>query len=330
MSDLLSSSNLALSHESPMGTIRSWFRTKSALASIIGLICIAVVAFVITDVTNGQGNPQKINAKNTASSPYQQTRNAYQLAYQQFSNTPPTNNTMIPVQFPQPPHGQAWGNGQQPSLHALPALPPSAPFFQAHVTTPEEAAANQRVMELVNKIQQSAESDREELTKQLRGFVEEQFAIRHQEQAKQIKELEAQLQKAKDIHKKRSDKKDEIVDRRMAELLQSPDDLEWNRGILNSGNRPPQTPRNVFVPNAYSPAEVYRLPASAYPSAQPYPSPNSYPAPQAPNGSLFREPQMTPAQTRRPTSNRSVPAPRSSTAPTDEVEVDVEEAVPSF
>ncbi len=326
MSDLLSSSNLALANESRVGAIQSWFGTKSGVASIAGLICIAVVAFVIADVTNGQGNPQKSNAKNTPSSPYQQATSAYQTAYQQYWTTPQANPTILPVQFPQPPQGQAWGLGQQPNINPLPALSPSAPHFPNHWNSPEEAVANQRVLELVNKVQQSAESEREELVKQLRGLVEEQFATRHQEQAKQIKELELQLQKAKDIHKKRSDKKDEIVDRRMAELLQSPDDLEWNRGILNSGNRPPQAPRNIFVPQAYSPGDVYRVPATPYPSSQPYPS--GYPAGQVPNSNLLREPQTPPVQIRRPARNPTAPAPRSSTAPTDEVEVNVEEVVP--
>ncbi len=78
----------------------------------------------------------------------------------------------------------------------------------------------------------TADQEKEGLRKSLKAAVDKLFDLRHAAHAKQVDKLDSELKQAKELLKKRSDRKDEIVERRMAELLETPDDLAWNPGPL--------------------------------------------------------------------------------------------------
>jgi hypothetical protein len=137
----------------------------------------------------------------------------------------------------------------------------------AHFGSPEEKKAHDAAQELLNKMRQSPDQ-RSELMSELREAIGELFDLRHQEQARQIEVLEKQLKQAKELHTKRSEKRDEVIDRRIAALLGDRDDLDWNRTVME----PPRYSSGSYYPPAIS-YTIPSLPPTHYsiPNAQAYP-----------------------------------------------------------
>ena len=164
-----------------------------------------------------------------------------------------------------------------------------------------EAAATQSINELSNQLSNATGEQKKALRKSLTEAVGKLFDLRHAAQAKQVEKLESELAEAKELLKKRSERKDEIVDRRIAELLQSADDLAWNRGIAN----PPVPATNYALPpNGYPqallPNGTYNtVPSGSYPYSvvpNPYNTAPTY-SPGTPPGTLYSNP-VPPSSTR--------------------------------
>jgi hypothetical protein len=70
----------------------------------------------------------------------------------------------------------------------------------------------------------------------LRKLVSTQFDIRHEEQVAKLKKLEEQLETTRAALASREDNRDDIIDRRLKELLGQANPLDWNYQPGTSGN----------------------------------------------------------------------------------------------
>ncbi len=101
---------------------------------------------------------------------------------------------------------------------------------------PAEQSVTSQINQIRNQLRSATGDQKKELRTALTTAVGKLFDLRHAAQAKQVEKLEEELAEAKELHKKRGERKGEIVDRRIAELLQAPDDLAWNRNIVGQLN----------------------------------------------------------------------------------------------
>jgi hypothetical protein len=149
---------------------------------------------------------------------------------------------------------------------------------------PAETSLTNEIHQLRNQLRSASGEQKKALHKSFTEAVGKLFDLRHAAQAKQVARLESELAEAKELHKKRGERKDEIVERRIAELLQSADDLAWNREIAGT----PNAASTYAVPNGYSqpnwqnwrnfpiapPSGSYPVTPSGTPYGTPYGTPN--------------------------------------------------------
>jgi hypothetical protein len=115
--------------------------------------------------------------------------------------------------------------------------------------SPEEEAANKEIAELTMKLQQAKNNEKSDLVAKLKTEVGEMFKLRHASQAKEIEEMEKQLVDAKALHAKRQEKEDEIIERRLRNLMNEVDDLDWDRSLKSALGYPAYGVN--LVPSAY-------------------------------------------------------------------------------
>ena len=155
---------------------------------------------------------------------------------------------------------------------------------------PAELTITAEINRLRVQMRSASGEQKQKFRAELDESVSKLFDLRHAAQAKQVEKLEAELAEAKDLHKKRGDRKKEIVERRIAELLEAADDLAWNRE-LSGGTNTAQSLQPSYLPsttyNANSnlnyPYPYYAPPSSVpsysieNPNPGPKPNPNSQP-----------------------------------------------------
>ena len=115
--------------------------------------------------------------------------------------------------------------------------------------TPETETLRQRIQRM-----RPEDSDRKELVAELRSVLTNEFQVMHDRQAKEIEAAQKRLEKLQATHKLREERKEEIIDRRLAQLTGQPDVLDW---IPQSVQRQPQQPGGTarlyqtdFAPNS--------------------------------------------------------------------------------
>lgn len=126
------------------------------------------------------------------------------------------------------------------------------------------------------------QADTDQLKTRLEEMLAEQFDAMSDDQETQIKQLTERLGKLKSQHQARSDARDEIIRRRMNELLRKPDPLAWD-------------------PNASRRLNVNTLPIAPTPSGSAryyWPVPHTVPAPpqRLPSQPPITAPYYAPAQ----------------------------------
>lgn len=95
-------------------------------------------------------------------------------------------------------------------------------------TTAPMTEGDRRAAELANRIRQTADKEaRESLRGELRETLNKAFDERREQQLQEIEQLQKQLAAIRDLDEKRQQRKEEIVQRRMSELLSEPDALDW-------------------------------------------------------------------------------------------------------
>jgi hypothetical protein len=72
------------------------------------------------------------------------------------------------------------------------------------------------------------EDEKKDIRKKLTDTLDKQFDLHLKEQQKELDELEKQVAKLKAVLKKRKDAKENIVERRLEQLVQEADGLGWN------------------------------------------------------------------------------------------------------
>lgn len=186
--------------------------------------------------------------------------NQYQIANQQGPSwrtapaQPQFAQAYSPISSPTPPNGygqvagtdwQAPPGGPQymvplaaPTRSALvpdpdnpgqfkPVYFPSQVPGQAVVPVRDEAA--QRIAILLHELREGQESSpNPERLQMLRKWVAEQFDQRHKSQVARLETIQAELQRTQEILDRRNGQRDEIIERRLAQLLGEQDPLQWD------------------------------------------------------------------------------------------------------
>ena len=106
---------------------------------------------------------------------------------------------------------------------------PGGEFFQED---PEMAAINrseydlnQLTQDLAAKLRSAKKEDREKIKTEITEAVTKHFDVRQKRRELQIKRMEDELKKLREAMTKRSESKDQIIKRRLAELVGNEDDL---------------------------------------------------------------------------------------------------------
>ena len=204
---------------------------------------------------------------------------------QTFANTPrmasnlnytqATQSQSAPVSQYLLPNGQPTSTSYASTYYANPIQPQD----------PAEISSTNEINQLRNQLRSASGDQKKELRRSLSEAVGKLFDLRHAAQAKQVTKLETELAEAKELLKKRGERKDEIVERRISDLLQSTDDLAWNREIIGNPNAAPNyAAPNRYPPQPNQPYNTYLFPLGSDPdgSAPNFaPQPNYYPVPQS-------------------------------------------------
>jgi hypothetical protein len=135
-----------------------------------------------------------------------------------------------------------------------------------------EVLAEQLVAQLVQQLRQKPEGEADpETLGRLRELVEKQFDLRHEAQMARLEKVLADAKQAQTILDQRAERKEEIVERRIAELLGQSDPLNWDY--------PAASPSAAYVsPYPYNyQIPVYSSPVSPY-AAQPTAQVNRFPS----------------------------------------------------
>lgn len=190
----------------------------------------------ITVPTQTNNFPNQSNQVSNFSSAAQQFPNSRLASAPADSEKKPTP-TPFPVQ-----------SAPTPELGLPPTFQPITEWAQAAyaqtpmqangASSPEEQAVDVSIAELIGKIHQAKKEDKPELNEKLKSQIAEQFKLRHDAQAKEIEEMEKELDQAKSLHIKRNEKREEIIERRFRQLMNELDDLDWNRSLKSSASQP--------------------------------------------------------------------------------------------
>lgn len=129
--------------------------------------------------------------------------------------------------------------------------------------TYRSSAEDRDVAALVADLQRGGERDPEKI-KQLKSLLTKQFTEMHQSQAKRLEQVERQLETVRNALDERSRRQDEIVERRINQLLGESDPLNWNY----SPSLPHDTVREGWIESSPRAGA-----AGAYPPNRPLPPP---------------------------------------------------------
>ena len=191
--------------------------------------------------------------------------------------------------------------------------PPGVPAWQPAIAAPLSDAES-RAFELAQRIKQAeSQTEQEPLQQKLAEALAQAFDERRQQQQQAIERLEQQLKSLRELAAKRDERKDEIIQRRVAELLGQPDPLAWDAEVSGaSGTRPPtSTYAMAPVPQSLPAASRQGFPNFLPPAARPVaptPGPPASPPPGMPS------PNYAP-QAYAPIYPTTVPAPPTSVPP---------------
>lgn len=191
-----------------------------------------------------------------------------------------------PISSPTPPNGYIQVNGgqvagtdwQAPTGSPQYMVPLAAPTRSALVRDPDNPGqfkpvdeSTQKIAILLHELREAQESSpNPEKLQTLRRLVAEQFDKRHKSQVARLETIQAELQRTQEILDRRNGQRDEIIERRLAQLLGEQDPLQWDY--------------QPAVPQLSSPYQGYPTPRSATPTTSPgvpqFPiAPGQYPYP---------------------------------------------------
>lgn len=213
---------------------------------------------------------------------------------------PQLSSAGVTSQLNQPPSG--WSDSV-PSEWAQPRYP-----VRVNGDEPLPPEAQNLLQEL--RAQPPGSRDEKKLAA-LREAIEKKFQAKHEGHVKRLEKLQAEMDKAQQILDRRQKQRDEIIDRRVAELLGQSDPLGWNyyvdAGVISvpafstqnydPNQYPPSMPKLQSEVGPYSAPDSNRrvyVPDSPIPGV---PSTRASPAPAPPKASQQLAPPRLPATT---------------------------------
>jgi DNA anti-recombination protein RmuC len=132
-----------------------------------------------------------------------------------------------PVAGPKPAVG---GHARRPGpgMHmdsGMPFGPPMDP--KTEELNRHEMKLDRECVELASRLRRAAKDERENLTKQLTEAVNKHFDVRQKRRELQLQHLEDELKRLRKANQKRIEAREQLVNRRLADLLGQPDDLRF-------------------------------------------------------------------------------------------------------
>lgn len=134
------------------------------------------------------------------------------------------------------------------------------PTSERRLPASEEQQLERASLELAERSRQAPAADREKLRAELRALVERHFEARQLNRKQEIDELANRVVKLKAAFQKRQDSKADIVNQRLADLLDEDKDLKWDEGGSRS---PTKIPTTVRPPQSNVPGGTVRSPSAA-------------------------------------------------------------------
>ena len=117
-----------------------------------------------------------------------------------------------------------------PGMPGMPGMPGT--LGRLFPEDPEMAALNefdsyfdQQTQELSERLRSAKKDDREKLKTEIAEVVSKHFDVRQNRRELQIKRMEDELKKLRESMTRRNDSKDQIIKKRLAELVGNEDDL---------------------------------------------------------------------------------------------------------
>ena len=112
----------------------------------------------------------------------------------------------------------------------MPGMQPGMLFPQPLDPETEELNRNdaeleQKCAELASGLRRATKEERENLKKQLAEAVNKHFDVRQKRRALQLTRLEEELKRLREANQKRIEAREQLVNRRLAELMGQHDDL---------------------------------------------------------------------------------------------------------
>ncbi|SRR5579883_2733000 len=124
---------------------------------------------------------------------------------------------------------------QPPQVLTPPGSPDAVMRYQLYANRPhvftwtaEDGGLNHQAEQLARKLADSkSDGDREKLKGQLTEVLEKQFDQRQKRHEEEIKALEAQIKKLRDMVEKRQENRRDIISRRLDQILKESQGLGW-------------------------------------------------------------------------------------------------------
>jgi hypothetical protein len=135
----------------------------------------------------------------------------------------PTPVPPAPPRAPAPP-GQP---GQYGAAHNAFYSPRSQPFFAYSFSADENNLSHQAEQFAQQLAAAKSDSDRDKIKGQLTELLEKQFDQRQKRHEDEIKQLEAQIKKLKDLVDKRQENRREIISARLNQIVKESQGLGW-------------------------------------------------------------------------------------------------------
>jgi hypothetical protein len=131
-------------------------------------------------------------------------------------------------EMPRPPDGPHGGprGSMFPALPGAPNGHPGLPVYDPHMDM-EEYELARKTTELTMRYRHAPAEQREQMKKELTDLVNRHFEVRQQRRELQLKRLEEELQRLRESIQARNEAREQIVNRRIAELLGDKDDLSF-------------------------------------------------------------------------------------------------------
>ena len=192
-----------------------------------------------------------------------------------FATDQPQTTAGTPIGLPGPPTTPfiQYSTRQNAVPYGYPLPPASADPETVELTKGYQAKQVEINKLLATLAKTKSDKEKESLREDIVKATAEQFDLRQQVREREIEQLRKRLSEVESTVKKRNELKDEIVNKRVADLLREPDQLSWEP-LAGGGVIERQVVRQYGVPP--QPASSFTQPAQPNSSQAPKPAAVTY------------------------------------------------------